>query len=87
MRKSGVHTKFIPDYYNFFPTRPYTEDLYGLPVINIRNVPLSTFNWIIKRLVDIIGSIVGLVICAIPMLIVAILIKTDFKRTGDILTG
>ena len=78
--KSGVHTKFIPDYYNFFPTRPYTEDLYGLPVINIRNVPLSnTFNWIIKRLVDIIGSIVGLVICAIPMLIVAILIKLTSK--------
>lgn len=74
--KTGVHTKFIPDYYNFFPTRPYTEDLYGLPVINIRNVPLSnTFNWLIKRVLDIIGSIAGLVVCAIPMLIIAILIK------------
>jgi len=74
--KTGVHTKFIPDYYNFFPTRPYTEDLYGLPVINIRNVPLSnTFNWLIKRVLDIIGSIAGLVVCAIPMLIITILIK------------
>jgi Undecaprenyl-phosphate glucose phosphotransferase len=74
--KSGVHTKFIPDYYNFFPTRPYTEDLYGLPVINIRNVPLSnTINWISKRIIDIIGSLVGLIICAIPMLLVAIAIK------------
>ena len=25
--KSGVHTKFIPDYYNFIPTRPFMEDL------------------------------------------------------------
>ena len=25
--KSGVHTKFIPDYGNIIPTRPYTEDL------------------------------------------------------------
>lgn len=24
--KSGVHTKFIPDYYNFIPTRPFMED-------------------------------------------------------------
>ena len=43
--KSGVHTKFIPDYNNIIPTRPYTEDLLGLPVINIRHVPLTnTFN-------------------------------------------
>lgn len=39
--KSGVHTKFIPDYNSLFPSRPYTEDLMGLPVINIRYVPLS----------------------------------------------
>lgn len=36
--KSGVHTKFIPDYNNIIPTKPYTEDLLGLPVINIRHV-------------------------------------------------
>ena len=28
--KSGVHTKFIPDYNNIIPTKPYTEDLLGL---------------------------------------------------------
>ncbi len=48
--KSGVHTKFIPDYNNIIPTKPYTEDILGLPVINIRYVPLSnTFNAMIKR--------------------------------------
>ncbi len=74
--KSGVHTKFVPDYYNFIPTRPYTEDLYGLPVINIRNVPLSnTMNRMAKRLVDVFGAIFALTIFAIPMLIVALLIK------------
>lgn len=78
--KSGVHTKFVPDYYSFFPTKPYTEDLYGLPVINIRNVPLSnTLNWIAKRIVDIVGSLVGIIICAIPMLIIALLIKLTSK--------
>ena len=39
--KSGVHTKFIPDYNKIIPTKPYTEDILGLPVINIRNVPLT----------------------------------------------
>ncbi len=75
--KSGVHTKFIPDYQNFFPTNPYTEDLNGLPVINIRNVPLSnTFNRVIKRIIDLIGVIVSLIIFSIPMTLVAIIIKT-----------
>ena len=59
--KSGVHTKFVPDYYNFISTNPYTEDLDGLPVINIRNVPLTnTMNKLIKRLIDIIGSIIAI---------------------------
>ena len=30
--KYGVHTKFVPDYNNIIPTKPYTEDLDGLPV-------------------------------------------------------
>lgn len=78
--KSGVHTKFVPDYQSLFPSKPYTEDLYGLPVINIRNVPLSnTFNRIVKRSVDVFGAIVAILIFGIPMLITAFLIKLTSK--------
>ena len=78
--KSGVHTKFIPDYGNIIPTRPYTEDLLGLPVINIRYVPLSnTFNAVIKRLTDIIGAVICIIIFSPVMLVSAILVKTTSK--------
>lgn len=74
--KSGVHTKFIPDYNSLFPSRPYTEDLMGLPVINIRYVPLTnTLNWFIKRMMDILVSLVGLVVSLPIMLAAAIAIK------------
>ncbi len=74
---SGVHTKFVPDYNNIIPTRPYTEDLDGLPVIHVRKVPLSmSFNRLIKRTMDIIGSILLIILTSIPMLIIAILVKT-----------
>ncbi len=74
--KSGVHTKFIPDYGNIIPTKPYTEDLMGLPVINIRYVPLSnTFNMIVKRLMDIVGSIVCIIIFSPVMLFAAAMVK------------
>ena len=74
--KSGVHTKFIPDYNNLIPSRPYTEDLDGLPVINIRYVPLTnTLNIMAKRLVDIVGSLCGIIVSSPIMLVVAVLIK------------
>ena len=74
--KSGVHTKFIPDYNNIIPTKPYTEDLMGLPVINIRHVPLTnTFNMLVKRIVDIGGSLFAIVLFSPIMLITALAIK------------
>lgn len=74
--KSGVHTKFIPDYGNIIPTKPYTEDLMGLPVINIRYVPLSnTFNALVKRAMDIAGSLICLVLFSPVMLVTAVLIR------------
>ncbi len=74
--KSGVHTKFIPDYNKFIPTRPYTEDLQGLPVINIRHVPLSNpLNATVKRGVDIFGALVALALFSPIMLGAAALIK------------
>ena len=74
--KSGVHTKFIPDYNSLFPSRPYTEDLMGLPVINIRYVPLTnTLNWCMKRVVDILTALVGVVVSSPIMLAAAIAVR------------
>ena len=74
--KSGVHTKFIPDYNNIIPTKPYTEDLLGLPVINIRHVPLSnTYNMMVKRTMDVCGSLLCIVLFSPVMLLMAALIK------------
>ncbi|MFG6330779.1 MAG: undecaprenyl-phosphate glucose phosphotransferase [Lachnospiraceae bacterium] len=78
--KSGVHTKFVPDYNDIIPTRPYTEDLLGLPVVNIRHVPLTnTFNMICKRIVDIAGSVVAIIVFSPVMLVTAALVKATSK--------
>ena len=74
--ESGVHTKCIPDYNSLIPSRPYTEDLMGLPVINIRYVPLTnTGNIIIKRIVDVCGAVCGMALTSPLMLLAALLIK------------
>lgn len=82
--KSGVHTKFIPDYNSMIPSRPYTEDLQGLPVINIRYVPLTnTLNWMVKRAVDIAGSVFGIVLFSPVMLLTALLVR--FTSSGPVI--
>lgn len=74
--KSGVHTKFIPDYNNIIHSKPVTEDMDGLPVINIRNVPLTDpVKATAKRAVDICGALVGILLFSPIMLVVATLIK------------
>ncbi|MCI7263422.1 MAG: undecaprenyl-phosphate glucose phosphotransferase [Clostridium sp.] len=74
--KSGVHTKFIPDYNNFIPTKPLMEDLQGLPVIHIRNVPLTNLlNATMKRIMDIFGALVAIVLFSPFMIFAAVAVK------------
>ena len=78
--KAGVMTKFVPDYGNLMSNRPYTEDLLGLPVIYVRQVPLNDMvNAFIKRAMDVFGSLFALALFAPVMLVVALLIKLTSK--------
>ena len=82
--KSGVHTKFIPDYNSLIPGHPYMEDLMGLPVINIRYVPLTnTMSAFAKRCVDLAGSFFGLILISPLLLTVAFLVK--FTSPGPVI--
>ena len=76
--KSGVHTKFIPDYNSVIPSSPYIEDLNGLTVVNIRHVPLSnTINMFIKRSMDLICALIILIIFSPVMIVSAIAIRVS----------
>ncbi len=74
--KAGVMTKFVPDYGNLMSNNPYTEDLLGLPVIYVRQVPLNDIlNAFMKRAVDITGSLFAIILFSPVMLVTAILVK------------
>lgn len=79
--KSGIHTKFVPDYNNLIPTRPYIEDVQGLAVVNIRRNPLenSSVNKFIKRFSDILGSLLAIIIFSPVMLVCVIGIKCSSR--------
>lgn len=74
--KLGIRTQIIPDYFKYIPAKPYIEELDGLPVINIRYVPLDNLiNKIVKRAFDIIGSLILILLAGPVMIAEAIIIK------------
>lgn len=74
--KAGVQTKFVPDYGNMMSNNPYTEDLLGLPVVYIRQVPLNDMlNAFVKRTADIVGSLILILLFSPVMLAAAIAVK------------
>ena len=78
--KNGIRTKFIPDYTSLFPGNPYTEDLMGLPIINVRYVALTNvYNRFLKRFLDIIGSLIAIILFSPFMLAAAIAVKCSGK--------
>ena len=39
--KLGVRAQIIPSYYKYLPAKPYVEEIGGIPLINMRYIPLD----------------------------------------------
>ena len=70
-----VDVKVVPDLLQVIALRARLEDLDGVPVININDVPLQGFNTIVKRAIDIAISSAALAILAVPLGILAALVR------------
>jgi len=70
-----IDVKVVPDLLQFIALRARLEDLDGLPVINVNDVPLQGVNAWIKRAIDIALSAATLVVLALPLALIAALVK------------
>jgi Undecaprenyl-phosphate glucose phosphotransferase len=70
-----VDVKVVPDLLQVIALRARLEDLDGVPVININDVPLQGFNSIVKRAIDIALSSAGLTVLSLPLGIIAGLVR------------
>jgi len=73
--REGVDVKVVPDLLQFIALRARLEDLDGVPVINLNDVPLQGLNAAVKRALDVAISSVALALMSVPCLIIAWLIK------------
>ncbi len=70
-----IDVKVVPDLLQYIALRARLEDLEGLPIININDVPLQGFNAVVKRVIDVAFASAALLVMAVPFGIIALLIK------------
>lgn len=74
--KEGIKVTLIPFYNEYYPAHPTFETIGKSKTINLRATPLDNIGWaMIKRAIDVVGSLVAIIIFAIPMIIIAIGVK------------
>ena len=74
-----VDVRVVPDLLQFIALRARLEDLDGIPMIAINDVPLQGFNSVLKRMLDIAISGPALAVLALPMLVIAMLVKVTSR--------
>lgn len=74
-----INYRFVPDIIEVRRTNIAIETISSIPIINLKPTPLDGWGKVIKRIFDIIGSTLGLVLLSPIMLIIAIAIKIDSK--------
>lgn len=75
--RGRVTIKVFPDIFQFVTSQATIDDLGGLPLLSVRDFRLRGYLLIFKRLIDLIGSAIGLIILAPFMLLTAVAIKLE----------
>ena len=73
--KTGTKTSIIPFYAAYIPANPQVDNIDGLPMFNLRRVPLDNLgNAFLKRAFDIVGSLALIVLTSPIMLVTGIIV-------------
>ncbi len=75
--RGQVTIKVFPDVFQIMASPVGIGDLGGLPLVTVRDIALRGWRRVAKRLMDIAGAAVGLILLSPVMLLVAVLIKLD----------
>ncbi|HEY0875437.1 MAG TPA: undecaprenyl-phosphate glucose phosphotransferase [Vicinamibacterales bacterium] len=73
--REGVDVHVVPDLLQFIALRARLEDLDGVPIISLNDVPLRGFNSVLKRIIDVTISGTALVALSPLFGIIALLIR------------
>ncbi len=76
LERYPVDVRIVPDMNpKFLPINMAAHELEGMPILSLRESPLSGWGRVTKRMLDIAGSLAALAIFGLPMLIIAWLVR------------
>jgi exopolysaccharide biosynthesis polyprenyl glycosylphosphotransferase len=73
----SLGVKVIPELYDGLGWLPSVEFIGDFPVSILRNPPIPAFRLLLKRVLDIVGSVIGLILLSPVFLLIALAIKLD----------
>ncbi|MFN8459381.1 MAG: hypothetical protein U0401_32810 [Anaerolineae bacterium] len=73
--RSRVTVKVFPDVFQIMATEVSINDLGGLPLLTMRDVALRGWRLTVKRVIDVAGSTMALIVMSPLMMLISILIK------------
>lgn len=76
-QRMHVSAKVVPDLFQLSLSRLAIDDVGGIPLIGVRETQIGTWNSVVKRIMDILGSLILILLFAPVMLITAWIIKVD----------
>ena len=74
-----ITLKLLPDFYQLVSGLNKTNQIFGMPIIEISPEPMPIWERIVKRSLDIIVSIIGIILTAPFLMILAIMVRIDSK--------
>ncbi len=75
--RGRVTIKVFPDFFQFMASEADIDDLGGLPLLSIRDFAMRGYLLFFKRIMDIVGSIIGLIVLSPLMMLTAIAVKLE----------
>ena len=78
-RENHIQYNFVPDLVQVQRTNIDISSPSGIPLISLKPTPLDGWGRVLKRIFDIIGSLIGLLLLSPVLIITAIAIKLDSK--------
>jgi hypothetical protein len=76
-QQQGVNVRVVMNYFKNISSEMWLDDMDGIPLLSIGRSRISDVKMLVKRIVDIVGAILGIIISSPVMLITAILIKIE----------
>jgi Undecaprenyl-phosphate glucose phosphotransferase len=79
LKDETVDIQLVPDIHEYVTLGCAVEDFDGLPIVNLNDSPLHGWGAVVKRLTDMLASLILLVVCSPVLLFIACLVKLTSK--------